>query len=134
MAANREIKIGIFVTGLLLLLALAIIFIGNIGDLFKKQGYEVYALFDSALGLENKASVKLGLGIKIGEVKDITLSGRRAKVGMMIYPEHQIPRGSRANAVFSRYSGRKICGDRSWPGRDLLSERRSYGIAASYQF
>jgi phospholipid/cholesterol/gamma-HCH transport system substrate-binding protein len=95
MATTREIKIGIFVTGLLLLLALAIIFIGNIGDLFKKQGYEVYALFDSALGLENKASVKLA-GIKIGEVKDITLAGRRAKVGMMIYPQYQIPRGSRA--------------------------------------
>jgi len=95
MATTREIKIGIFVTGLLLLLALAVIFIGNIGDLFKQQGYEVYALFDSALGLENKASVKLA-GIKIGEVKDITLSGHRAKVGMMIYPQYQIPRGSRA--------------------------------------
>lgn len=94
MATTMRNKIGIFVTGLLLL-ALAIIFIGNIGDLFKKQGYEVYALFDSALGLENKASVKLA-GIKIGEVKDITLAGRRAKVGMMIYPQYQIPRGSRA--------------------------------------
>jgi len=95
MATKRETKIGIFLTGLLLLLALAIIFIGNIGDLFKKQGYEVYALFDSALGLENKAAVKLA-GIKIGEVKDITLAGRRAKVGMIIYPQHHIPHGSRA--------------------------------------
>jgi len=96
MATKREIKIGTFLAGLLLILALAIIFIGNVRDLFKKPGYEVFALFDSALGLENKASVKLA-GIKIGEVKDITLAGRRAKVGMLIYPQFRIPRGSRVS-------------------------------------
>jgi phospholipid/cholesterol/gamma-HCH transport system substrate-binding protein len=94
MATKREIKIGTFLAGLLLILALAIIFIGNVRDLFKKPGYEVFALFDSALGLENKASVKLA-GIKIGEVKNITLAGRRAKVGMLIYPQFRIPYGSR---------------------------------------
>ncbi|MGB9765266.1 MAG: MlaD family protein [Candidatus Saccharicenans sp.] len=106
MAMKREIRVGIFLSGAFVILALIILFVGDVREVFQKPGYRVYAVFDSALGLENNASVKLA-GIKIGLVKDITLDGRRAKVSMSIYPRYQIPRGSRATLASLGILGEK---------------------------
>ncbi|MCI4445026.1 MAG: MCE family protein [Candidatus Aminicenantes bacterium] len=106
MERKREIRVGIFLSGAFVILALVILFVGDVKEVFQKPGYRVYAVFDSALGLENNASVKLA-GIKIGLVKGITLDGRRAKVAMSIYPRYQIPRGSKATLASLGILGEK---------------------------
>ncbi len=103
---NREVRVGIFISGAFILLALLILFVGDVQELFKKPGYRVFAVFDSALGLEKNAAVKMA-GIKIGVVKDITLEGRRAKVTMSIYPHYRIPHGSRVTLASLGILGEK---------------------------
>jgi len=106
MVVKREVRVGIFLSGFFLLLALLILFVGDVQELFKKQGYRVYAVFDSALGLEKNAAVKMA-GIKIGLVKEIALDGRRARVTMSIYPDYRIPHGSKATLASLGILGEK---------------------------
>jgi phospholipid/cholesterol/gamma-HCH transport system substrate-binding protein len=106
MIMKREVRVGIFLSGVFLILAILILFVGDVQEIFKKPGYRVYAVFDTALGLEKNAAVKLA-GIKIGLVKDISLDGRRAKVSMSIYPVYQIPHGSRATLASLGILGEK---------------------------
>jgi phospholipid/cholesterol/gamma-HCH transport system substrate-binding protein len=92
---KKEIKIGIFLAGALVILGAFIFVVGDMTELFKKPGYTLNVLTSSALGLESRSSVKMA-GIKIGYIKDIVLSDRKAKVVMNIYPQHQVPLGSKA--------------------------------------
>ena len=92
---RREVKIGIFFTGALLVLAVFIFVVGNLSNLFRRPGYPVYIRYETSLGLDKTAAVKMA-GIKIGYVKDIQLEGRRSKVILSIYPRYRIPRGSKA--------------------------------------
>ncbi len=92
---RREIKIGLFLTGALLILAVIIFIVGDLAEAFRKPGYILNVKIASALGLEKSSDVKMA-GIKIGYVKDIVLEQRRARVVMNVYPEFQVPKGSRA--------------------------------------
>lgn len=92
---RREAKIGIFLGGAALILAIFIFIVGDLSVLFRKPGYRLFANFDTASGLETRAAVRMA-GVKIGYVKDIRLEARRARVEMSIFPRYQIPRGSRA--------------------------------------
>jgi phospholipid/cholesterol/gamma-HCH transport system substrate-binding protein len=92
---RREVKIGIFFTGALLVLAVFIFVVGNLSNLFRRPGYPIYIRYETSLGLDKTAAVKMA-GIKIGYVKDIQLEGRRSKVILSIYPRYRIPHGSKA--------------------------------------
>lgn len=92
---RREIKVGIFFTGALVILAAFIFVVGNLSNLFRRPGYPIFIRYESSLGLDKTAAVKMA-GIKIGYVKDIQLEGRRSKVVLSIYPKYKIPRGSKA--------------------------------------
>ena len=92
---KRELKIGIFMAGALVSLATFIFIVGDMAELFKKPGYTLNVMIDSALGLEKSSSVKMA-GIKVGYVKDILLNRRRAQVVMNIYPQFKVPKGSKA--------------------------------------
>ncbi|HYA49225.1 MAG TPA: MlaD family protein [Burkholderiales bacterium] len=92
---RRDLKIGIFFTGALIVLAVFIFVVGNLSNLFRRPGYPIYIRYESSLGLDKTAAVKMA-GIKIGYVKDIQLEGRRSKVILSIYPKYKIPRGSKA--------------------------------------
>ena len=92
---RRDLKIGIFFTGALLVLAVFIFIVGNLSNLFRRPGYPINIRYESSLGLDKTAAVKMA-GIKIGYVKDIQLEGRRSKVILSIYPKYKIPRGSKA--------------------------------------
>jgi phospholipid/cholesterol/gamma-HCH transport system substrate-binding protein len=92
---RREIKIGILFAGALLILAVFIFVVGNLSNLFRRPGYPVFIRYETSLGLDKTAAVKMA-GIKIGYVKDIQLEGRRSKVILSIYPKYKIPRGSKA--------------------------------------
>jgi virulence factor Mce-like protein len=93
---KREVKIGIFLAGTFLILAVFIFVAGDLSAWFQKPGYELSALFPSATGLEKRAAVRLA-GVKIGYVKDIRLDERKARVVMAVWPKYQVPRGSQAS-------------------------------------
>lgn len=93
---RREIKIGLFMTGTLIILAVFILVLGDFSRLFKKAGYLITVSFPAATGLDNGAAVRLA-GVKIGYVKDIRLVERKAEVVMSISPKHQVPKGSKAS-------------------------------------
>lgn len=94
---SRELRIGIFVGAAILILAVFTFIVGDLSVLFKKAGYTVTANFDSAAGLEKKAEVRMS-GVKIGFIQDITLSHRKAKIVMAIYPGVEIPKDSKATS------------------------------------
>lgn len=91
---RREVKIGIFLTGTLLILAAFIFVVGDLSTLFKKPGYSLSVFFPSATGLDKGAAVRLA-GVKIGYVKEIRLVERKAEVVMSISPKYQVPKGSK---------------------------------------
>ena len=91
---KKELKTGIFLAGALAILAAFVFVVGDMSELFKKRGYTLNILMNSALGLEKSSSVKMA-GIKIGFVKDILLNKRRAQVVMNIYQQFKVPKGSK---------------------------------------
>jgi phospholipid/cholesterol/gamma-HCH transport system substrate-binding protein len=92
---KREIKIGLFLTGAFLILAVIIFIVGDLAEAIRKPGYVLNVRISSALGLEKNSDVKMA-GIKIGYVKDIVLDQRHARVVMNIYPRFKVPKGSKA--------------------------------------
>jgi phospholipid/cholesterol/gamma-HCH transport system substrate-binding protein len=103
---KRELKIGIFLAGTFMILALFIFIVGDMSRWFKGGGYELDAFFQSATGLENQAAVRLA-GVKIGYVKDIRLADRRARVVMSIYPKYRVPKDSKASLSSLGFIGEK---------------------------
>ncbi|MEW5900820.1 MAG: MlaD family protein [Acidobacteriota bacterium] len=93
---QREVKIGMFLAGVMLIVAVFIFVVGDLSVLFKKPGYELSVFFPSATGLENRAAVRMA-GVKIGYVGDIRLAERKAQVVLKISAQFEIPRGSRAS-------------------------------------
>jgi len=91
---KREAKIGIFLAGTFLIVAVFIFVAGDMSTWFRRPGYELSALFPSSTGLERHAAVRLA-GVKVGYVKDIRLEQRKARVVLTIWPKYQVPRGSR---------------------------------------
>ena len=92
---KRETKIGLFLAGAFLILALAIFIVGDLAEMLRKPGYLLNVQITSALGLEKSSDVKMA-GIRIGYVKDIVLDQKRARIVMNIYPRFKVPKGSKA--------------------------------------
>jgi len=91
---KRELKIGLFLAGVFLILGLIIFIVGDMSRWFRRGGYELDTSFSSAAGLEKQAAVRLA-GVKIGYVGDIRLVNRRAEVVMSIFPQYKVPGGPR---------------------------------------
>jgi len=103
---KRELKIGIFVSIALFIIAAFVFVVGDLGVLFRKPGYPLYASFDTAAGLEKRAVVRMA-GVKIGYVKDITLVGSRANVLLTINSGIEVPKGSKATLASLGILGEK---------------------------
>lgn len=103
---SRELRIGIFVGGAILVLTVFIFIVGDMSALFKKAGYSITVVFDSAAGLEKRAEVKMS-GVKIGFIKDIQLERRKARVVLAIYPGVEIPKDSKATTAALGLLGEK---------------------------
>ena len=123
---RREVKIGIFFTGALFVLAVFVFVVGNLSNLFRRPGYPIFIRYETSLGLDKTAAVKMA-GIKIGYVKDIQLEGRRSKVILSIYSSYRIPRGSKAIQSVQGLLGEKFVDvlpstedDYLKPGDDLV--------------
>ncbi len=92
---TQTARIGIFLAGALLIVAVGIFIVGDLGRFFHESGYSVYATFSSVAGLDKRATVRLS-GVQIGTVRAIRLEGRRPIVDMAIDPWAKIPTGSKA--------------------------------------
>jgi phospholipid/cholesterol/gamma-HCH transport system substrate-binding protein len=103
---KREFRIGIFMAIAAIILAAFIFVVGDIAVIFRRQGYPLYASFDTAAGLEKNAIVRMA-GVKVGYVRDITLEGSRAKVLMSINPGVEVPRDSKATLAALGLLGEK---------------------------
>ncbi len=103
---RREVKIGIFLAGAIVITAVLIFIVGDLSVLLKKGGYELSAYFDSAIGLENRAAVRMA-GVKIGYVREIRLAKRKGQVVMSISPEFQVPKGSKVTLASLGLIGEK---------------------------
>ena len=78
----QSVKVGIFMTASLLVLAWLILAVED-WSLFGPQGTRVEAEFDSVVGLDDKAAVRLA-GVRVGRVDGIRLAGRRARVSLLL--------------------------------------------------
>ncbi len=103
---RREVKIGIFMAGVLAILAVMIFVVGNVSNVFRGPGYRLYVDFDTALGIDKSAAVRMA-GIKIGFVTDIGLYGQKARVTLKIFDKYRIPRGSGAGQAVVGLLGEK---------------------------
>lgn len=103
---KREVKIGMFLSGAILILAVFIFIVGDLTTLFQKPGYSLYLYFDSAAGLEKNTVVKLA-GVKIGNVKDIRLKEGQAEVTLDIDNNVRLRKGSIATVAALGLLGEK---------------------------
>jgi len=103
---KRELKIGIFISIALFIIAAFVFVVGDLGVLFRRPGYSLYASFDTAAGLEKRAVVRMA-GVKIGYVKDITLEGSRANILLTINAGIEVPKGSKATLASLGILGEK---------------------------
>jgi len=103
---KSELKVGIFFAVVLVMVAVIILVVGDMSNLFKESGYPIYLYFDSAVGLEKRNVVRLA-GIKIGYIDDIRLKGSKAEVVLSIDNKVGIKKGSKANLAALGLLGEK---------------------------
>lgn len=130
---KREFKIGIFAAGTLFILALFIFFVGDLSDLFRKEGYTLYAYFESVAGLEKSAVIRIA-GVKAGFVKDIRLEKGRAQVVMSIDTDADIPRGSKATLAALGLLGEKYVEIRPGEAMDFYKPGETMEVIPSVGF
>lgn len=92
---TTEVKVGIFVLIGLIVLGYMTLQVERF-RLKSAEGYEIAALFDSAVGLVKGSPVHIA-GIEVGRVKDIQLTGRQARVVMTIRKEIVVYADARAS-------------------------------------
>ncbi len=80
---SQVVKLGVFGSIGLVVLALLIWRIEDIHPFQRQAGRKISAVFDSVAGLDDKASVRIA-GVRIGRVDGVDLLGRRARVGIRL--------------------------------------------------
>lgn len=94
--------------GLFFLLGLALTWVTfetlSGGKVFKDQGYNVIAGFQSLKELKDGDEVRMA-GVKIGEVEKTRLSGRRAEAVLRISPDYRIKNDATATIVMAGLIG-----------------------------
>ncbi len=115
---KRELKIGIFLGTVLLILAVFILVVGDMSRLFKEKGYPLFSSFNSVAGLEKGTLVRMA-GVRIGAVEKISLKGRQAEVLMRINAGIKVPEDSHATQAALGLLGEKYI--EILPGRKQIS-------------
>ncbi len=90
----NTIKIGIFVSAALLLLAYFILKIEDV-QLFTGDAARAEAAFESVAGLDDKSAVRVA-GVRVGRVDGIRLAGGRALVGLLFETPVELREGATA--------------------------------------
>ncbi|MEO8195778.1 MAG: MlaD family protein [Thermoanaerobaculia bacterium] len=79
---SQVVKVGIFMTICLVILGWLILRVED-WKLWGPKGTRVDAIFDSIVGLDDKAAVRLA-GVRVGRVDGIRLEGRKARVSLLL--------------------------------------------------
>lgn len=103
---KREVRVGIFLVGTFIIMALAVFFLGNLSRQFSKKGYVLYADFDSVAGLDRRAVVRIA-GVRVGYVEDIFLRGTRPTVRLRIVRAVEVPEDSKVTLASFGMLGEK---------------------------
>ncbi|MEL7061911.1 MAG: MlaD family protein, partial [Acidobacteriota bacterium] len=102
---SQAVKVGLFVTLCLLVLGGLILQIEDF-NLFGGEEREVFVLFDSVAGLNDKAPVRIA-GVRVGQVDGVTLKGRQARVRLALDPDVDLPTGTTATIASAGILGDK---------------------------
>jgi phospholipid/cholesterol/gamma-HCH transport system substrate-binding protein len=94
---SQVVKIGLFATVCLVILAVLIWKIEDINPFAEKKG-SVDAVFDSVAGLDEKATVRVA-GVRVGQVASVGLDGRRARVTLLLEKPVPLTQGSFARVA-----------------------------------
>ncbi len=94
---SQAVKVGLFATVCLIILAVLIWKIEDINP-FAKEAKTVDAEFDSVAGLDDKATVRVA-GVRVGRVEAVGLSGRRARVTLLLEQPVVLTQGSDARVA-----------------------------------
>lgn len=118
---SNIVKIGIFVTATLVLLAYFILKVEDL-RLFGEEGRTVDAAFNSVAGLDDKAAVRVA-GVRVGRVDGIRLSGDRALVSLLLESPVELRSGASATIANVGLLGDKYVElDPGPPGGEPLAE------------
>jgi len=90
----QAVKVGLFMTVALLVLGWLILSVED-WRLFGAKGWRIDARFDSVVGLDDKAAVRMA-GVRVGRVDGIRLEGRRARVSLLLDQPVGLTEGSTA--------------------------------------
>ena len=102
----QVIRVGIFVTACLAVLAYLVIKIEDL-SLLGGEGQRVVAVFDTVVGLDDKAPVRVA-GVRVGRVDGIGLEGHRARVELLLEKPVALTAGSRASVSNAGILGDKF--------------------------
>jgi len=104
MRLRAEARVGLIAFLALLALVLVYWFFG--GTVFGTGKYEVYAVFDDVAKLAQRADVRMA-GVRVGQVQDIQLVGRKARIVMQISERYRdsIPADSVARITTGQLIG-----------------------------
>jgi phospholipid/cholesterol/gamma-HCH transport system substrate-binding protein len=103
---KRKVKVGAFFVLMFLILALFILFVGDIDIFLKKKGYSLYVSFDTVIGLAKRSYVRMA-GLKVGYVREIQLKGNRPEVELVIDAGVEIQKGAKATMATAGLIGEK---------------------------
>lgn len=115
----QAVKVGLFMTVALLVLGWLILSVED-WKLFGAKGQRVDARFDSVVGLDDKAAVRMA-GVRVGRVDGIRLEGHRARVSLLLDQPLQLTEGTVAAIANQGLLGDKFVELRPGPeGAPLL--------------
>lgn len=104
---SREVKIGFFAVGMIILLYLGINFIKS-QDIFSRN-MTYYAVYDNSAGIEASSPVVIK-GYRVGTVDKVwyDMSDRTVKLEFSIKKDYPIPNDSEAKITSSSFMGSKV--------------------------
>ena len=105
---SQTVKVGIFMTVALVLLAWLILRIEDWNP-FADAGRRIDAVFDSVVGLDDKAAVRVA-GVRVGRVDGVRLDadGRRARVTLLVDADLPLTAGASASIANQGLLGDKF--------------------------
>lgn len=102
---TQAVKVGLFVTVCLVVLGYLILRVEDL-SLFDGPERRIDVLFDSVVGLDDKAPVRVA-GVRVGRVDGISLEGQRAKVSLVLEEDVELGAGSSASIANAGILGDK---------------------------
>jgi len=88
------VRVGVFATLCLVALAWLVMRVED-WELFGPEGRRVDAVFESVVGLDDKAAVRVA-GVRVGRVDGIRLDGHRARVSLLLTEDVRLTEGAEA--------------------------------------